>query len=109
MWRKKSNRNVRIEKILLTKRKVDIACIQKPAIRYGKLMNVSAVSTSIFHNKNSIAEIVMFNSNMIVIKVTGTDMHLVTIEVQLNRKGFYVINQYSDPIEDHVSKLTCIS
>jgi hypothetical protein len=34
---------------------------------------------------------------------------MVTVEVQLNRKSFYVINQYcqfSDPIEDHMSKLS---
>jgi len=57
--------------------KIDIACIQEPAIRYGKLASVTTI----------------------------------TVEVQLNRKSFYVINQYcqlSDPIEDHMFKLSNI-
>jgi hypothetical protein len=32
--------------------KVDIACIQEPAIRYGKLASVTAASTSIFYSKD---------------------------------------------------------
>jgi len=34
------------------------------------------------------------------------DSHLVTLEVQLNQKSFYVINQFNDPIEAYVSKLS---
>jgi hypothetical protein len=90
--------------------KVDIACIQEPAIRYGKLVSVPTASISIFHSKNSMAATIIFNRNLVVTKISQeTDSHLVTIEVQLNRKSFYVINQYcqfSDPIEDHMTKLS---
>jgi len=91
--------------------KVDIACIQEPAIRYGKLVSMPAASTSIFHSKDSMTAIIIFNRNLVITKMSSqeTDSHrLVTVEVQLNRKSFYVINQYcqfSDPIEDHMSKL----
>jgi hypothetical protein len=90
--------------------KVDIACIQEPAIRYGKLTSVTAASTSIFYSKDSMAAIIIYNRNLVVTKMSqGTDTHIVTIEVELKRKSFYVINQYcqfSDPIADHMSKLS---
>jgi len=93
--------------------KVDIACIQEPVIRYGKLVSVPAASTSIFHSKDSMAAIIIFNRNLIVTKMSQKiDSHLVIVEIQLNRKSFYVINQYcqfSDPIEDHMSKLSNMS
>jgi len=89
---------------------VDIACIQEPVIRYGKLVSVPTASTSIFYSKDSMAGIIIYNRNLVVTKMSqGTDTHMVTVEVQLNRKSFYVINQYcqfSDPIEDHMSKLS---
>jgi len=91
--------------------KVDIACIQEPAIRYGKLASVTATSTSIFYSKDSMAAIIIYKRNLVVTKISqGTDTHMV--EAQLNRKSFYIINQYcqfSDPIEDHMSKLSNIS
>jgi len=69
-----------------------------------------AASTSIFHSKDSIAAIIIFNRNFVVTKMSqGTDSHLVMVEVQLNRQSFYIINQYyqfSDPIESHMSKLS---
>ncbi|KAH0944797.1 hypothetical protein HN011_000910, partial [Eciton burchellii] len=90
--------------------KVNIACIQEPAIRYGKLVSVPEASTSIFHSKDLMTAIIMFNRNLVITKMSQeTDWHLVTDEVQLNRKSFYVINQYcqfSDSIEDHMSKLS---
>jgi hypothetical protein len=90
--------------------KVDTACIQEPAIRYGKLASVTAASTSIFYSKDSMATIIIYNRNLVVRKMSqGTDTHMVTVEIQLNRKSFYVINQhcqFSDPIEDHMSKLS---
>jgi hypothetical protein len=93
--------------------KVDIACIQEPAIRYGKLASVIAANTSIFYSKDSMAAIIIYNRNLVVMKMSqGTDTHMVTVEVQLNRKSFYVINQYcqfSDPIENHMSKLSNMS
>jgi hypothetical protein len=93
--------------------KVDIACIQEPAIRYGKLASVTAASTSIFYNKDSMAAIIIYNRNLVVTKMSqGTDTHMVTVEVELNRKSFYIINQYyqfSDPTEDHMSKLSNMS
>jgi len=93
--------------------KVDIACIQEPAIRYGKLASVTAASTSIFYGKDSIAAIIIYNRNLVVTKISqGTDTHMVTVEVQLNRKSFYIINQYcqfSETIEDHMSKLSNMS
>jgi len=88
--------------------KVDIACIQEPAIKYGKLANVPAASTTIFYSKDSMAAIIIYNRNLVVTKMSqGTESH--PVEVQLNRKSFYVINQYcqfSDPMEDHMSKLS---
>jgi len=55
------------------------------------------------------ATIIILNKNLAVTKMNqGTDTHLVTVEVQLNRKSFYIINQYcqfSEPIKDHMSKL----
>jgi len=90
--------------------KVDIVCIQEPAISYGKLISVPVVSTSIFHSKDLMAAIIIFNKNLVVTKMSQeTDSYLVTVEVQLSRKSFYVINQYcqfSDPIEDHMTKLS---
>jgi len=60
------------------------------------------------------ATIIIYNRNLVVTKISqGTDTHIVTVvEVQLNRKSFYIINQYcqfSDPIEDHMSKLSNMS
>jgi hypothetical protein len=53
------------------------------------------------------APTVIFNNNLIVTKVSqGTDTY--SVEIQLKRKRFYVINQYyqySDSIKDHMSKL----
>jgi len=75
--------------------KVDIACIQKPAIRYGKLVSVPAANTNIFHSKDSMAAIIILTRNLVVTKMNqGRDTHLVTVEIQLNRKSFYIINQY---------------
>jgi len=45
-----------------TKHKVDIACIQEPIIKYSKLMNMSATSTSIFHSKDSVAVIIILQN-----------------------------------------------
>jgi len=91
--------------------KVDIACIQEPAIRYGKLASVTAANTSIFCNKDSMAAIIIYNRNLVVTKMSqGTDTHMVTVE--LNRKSFYIINQYcqfSDPIKDHMFKSSNMS
>jgi hypothetical protein len=93
--------------------KVDIAYIQELAIKYGKLANMTAASTSIFYSKDSMAAIIIYNRNLIVTKISqGTDTYMVTVEVQLNRKSFYIINQYcqfSEPIEDHMSKLSNMS
>jgi len=93
--------------------KVDIACIQEPAIRYGKLVSVPAANTReyyIFHSKDSMAAIIILNRNLVVTKMNqGTETHLLTIELLLNRKNFYIINQYcqfSEPVEDHTSKLS---
>jgi hypothetical protein len=92
--------------------KIDIACIQEPAIRYGKLASVTTASTSIFSSKDSMAAIIIYNRNLVVTKMSQeTDTYMITVEVQLNRKSFYVINQYcqlSDPIEDHMFKLSNI-
>jgi len=99
------------------KHKMDISCIQEPAIRYGKLasydsskQDMTAASTSIFYSKDSMAAIIIYKRNLIVTKISQrTDTHMVTVEVQLNRKSFYIINQYyqfSEPIEDHMSKLS---
>jgi len=88
--------------------KVD-TCIQEPAIRYSKLVSVPAAN-NIFHSKDSMAAIIILNRNLVVTKMNqGTDTYLVTIKVLLNRKNFYIINQYcqfSEPIEDHLSKLS---
>jgi len=63
------------------------------------------------------AAIIILNRNPVVTKMSqGANIHLVgvytyTVDVQLNRKSFYIINQYcqfSEPIEDHMSKLNNI-
>jgi len=96
-----------------TRHKVDIACIQEPAIRYGKLVSLPAANTReyyIFHSKDSMAAIIILNRNLVVTKMNqGTETHLLTIELLLNRKNFYINNQYcqfSEPVEDHTSKLS---
>jgi len=86
---------------------VDIACIQVPAIRYGKLGSMSTASTSIFHSKDSIAAIIILNRDLHE-SDKRTNSQLVTVKIQLNSKSFYIINQYyqfSDP-EDHMSLLS---
>jgi len=55
------------------RRKVDIACIQEPIAdqeQYDKLMSLLATSSSIFHSKDSMAAIIIFNRNLFVAKVS---------------------------------------
>jgi hypothetical protein len=64
------------------KHNVDIACIQEPAIRNGKLASVTVASTNIFYSKDSMAAIIIYNRNLIVTKISqGTNTHMVTVEV----------------------------
>jgi hypothetical protein len=51
------------------KHKMDTACIQEPAISYGKLASVPAASTSIFHSKDSMAAIIIYHRNLVVTKM----------------------------------------
>jgi len=51
-----------------TKYKMDIACIQEPIIKYSKLVNMSATSTSIFHSKDSVAVMVVIIVVIIILQ-----------------------------------------
>jgi len=82
-------------------------------IRYSKLVNISVASINIFYSKDSMAAIIIFYRNLVVTKVSrGIDLHLVMVEVQLNRTSFSISTASTavedPPIEDHMSRINNI-